>query len=99
MSEKSSYQELEQQIIRLERQVARVRRAEKVNKTLFHIATALNTSKTLKDLYGAIHTHLSSLMDMTNFFYRGLLQRQKRHSIRFPQGPGKGSGSQMDSKL
>ena len=68
MSEKSSYQELEQQIIRLERQVARVRRAEKVNKTLFHIATALNTSKTLKDLYGAIHTHLSSLMDMTNFF-------------------------------
>jgi signal transduction histidine kinase/ActR/RegA family two-component response regulator len=68
MSEKPSYQELEQQIQRLEHQVARVRRAEKVNKTLFHIATALNTSKTLKDLYGAIHTHLSSLMEMTNFF-------------------------------
>ncbi len=68
MSEKPSYQNLEQQIKRLESQVARVRRAEMVNKTLFHIATALNTSKTLKELYGAIHTHLSSLMDMTNFF-------------------------------
>ncbi len=68
MSEKPSYEELEQQIRRLEQTVSRTRRAEAVNKTLFHIASALNTSETLQDLYRSIHRHLSSLMDMTNFF-------------------------------
>ncbi|WDP90687.1 MAG: GAF domain-containing protein [Desulfobacter sp.] len=68
MSDKPNYQSLEQQIKRLEQTVARVRRAEAVNKTLFHIASALNTSATLQDLYRSIHRHLSSLMDMTNFF-------------------------------
>ncbi len=68
MSDKPSYEELEQQIRRLEQTVSRTRRAEAVNKTLFHIASALNTSETLQDLYRSIHRHLSSLMDMTNFF-------------------------------
>ncbi|MDD9302443.1 MAG: GAF domain-containing protein [Desulfobacter sp.] len=68
MSEKPSYKALEQQIKRLEQAVSRTRRAEMVNKTLFHIASALNTSDTLQDLYVSIHKHLSSLMDMTNFF-------------------------------
>ncbi|HCY84609.1 MAG TPA: histidine kinase [Desulfobacteraceae bacterium] len=68
MSDKPSYEDLEQQIKRLELTVARTRRAEMVNKTLFHIASALNTSETLQDLYRSIHRHLSSLMDMTNFF-------------------------------
>ncbi|MCG8634893.1 MAG: ATP-binding protein [Desulfobacterales bacterium] len=68
MSDKPSYEELEQQIKRLEKTVSRTRRAEAVNKTLFHIASALNTSETLQDLYRSIHRHLSSLMDMTNFF-------------------------------
>lgn len=68
MSEKPSYKDLEQQIKRLEQAVSRTRRAEAVNKTLFHIASALNTSETLQDLYRSIHRHLSSLMDMTNFF-------------------------------
>ena len=68
MSDKPSYKALEQQIQRLEQTVARVRRAEAVNKTLFHIAGALNTSESLQDLYRSIHRHLSSLMDMTNFF-------------------------------
>ena len=68
MSDKPSYEALEQQVKRLERTVARTRRAEAVNKTLFHIATDLNTSETLQELYRSIHKHLSSLMDMTNFF-------------------------------
>ncbi|MCG8688600.1 MAG: ATP-binding protein [Desulfobacterales bacterium] len=68
MSDKPSYEALEQQIKRLEQTVARTRRAELVNKTLFHIASDLNTSETLQDLYRAIHKHLSSLMDITNFF-------------------------------
>ena len=46
MSDKPSYEDLEQQIKRLELTVARTRRAEMVNKTLFHIASALNTSET-----------------------------------------------------
>ena len=52
----------------MEQAVARTRRAEMVNKTLFHIANALNTCESLQDLYISIHRHLSALMDMTNFF-------------------------------
>ena len=81
MTDKPSYQELEQQIKRLERRVARAQRAEKVNRTLFHIATALNTSKDLKDLYASIHRHLSSLMDMTNFFIA--IYYKEKNAIRY----------------
>ena len=68
MSDKPSYKKLEQQIKQLEQAIARTRKAERVNKTLFNIANALNTSETLQDLYCSIHRHLSSLMDLTNFF-------------------------------
>lgn len=68
MSDRPSYEELEQQINKLKKIVSQKTRAEVVNKTLFHIASALNTSDTLQDLYKSIHKHLSSLMDMTNFF-------------------------------
>ena len=68
MSDKPSYDMLEQQIKRLERSIQRARRAELINKTLFYIASDLNTCESLKDLYSSIYHRVSGLMDITNFF-------------------------------
>ncbi|PIE61046.1 MAG: histidine kinase, partial [Desulfobacterales bacterium] len=68
MSSKPSYQALVQKIKELEQTLASTQRAETVNAVLFHIASALNTSVSLQDFYRATHGHLSSLMDVANFF-------------------------------
>jgi signal transduction histidine kinase/CheY-like chemotaxis protein len=68
MGDKPSYEQLEQYVKRLENTVFKKIRAEAINKALFHIASAHNTSETLQDFYRSVHRHLSLLMDMTNFF-------------------------------
>ena len=68
MGDKPSYEELEQYIKRLENTVFQKIRAEAVNKALFQIASAQNTSETLQEFYRSIHRHLSALLDMTNFY-------------------------------
>ncbi len=68
MSRSPSYQALEQKVKHLEKALASAQRAEATNAALFHIASALNNSASLQDFYHAVHRHLSSLMDMTNFF-------------------------------
>ncbi len=42
--------------------------SENINKTLFEIASSVNTSKTLVELYAAIHHSLARVLDVTNFF-------------------------------
>ncbi|MGL1931486.1 MAG: response regulator [Desulfotalea sp.] len=43
------------------------RYAEDINHTLFEISTAVNSSETLQDLYFAIHSALSRIIDVENF--------------------------------
>ncbi|WP_289022220.1 ATP-binding protein [Desulfobacter postgatei] len=68
MSDKPSYEMLEQQIKKLERSVQGARRAELINRTLFYIASDLTTCDSLADLYASIYKRVSGLMDISNFF-------------------------------
>nr|WP_320190314.1 ATP-binding protein [uncultured Desulfobacter sp.] len=68
MSDKPSYEMLEQQIKQLERSVQGARRAELINRTLFYIASDLNSCDSLADLYASIYKRVSDLMDISNFF-------------------------------
>jgi len=44
------------------------KRAEDINKALFNISNAVNTTSNLKNLYVSIHNALGNIMDVTNFF-------------------------------
>lgn len=68
MSDKPSYEMLEQQIKRLERSIQRAHRAELINITLFYIASDLTNCDSLADLYASIYKRVSGLMDIPNFF-------------------------------
>ncbi len=81
MGDKPSYEQLEQYVKRLEHTVFKKIRAEAVNKALFHIASAQNTSETLQEFYRSIHRHLSALLDMTNFYIA--IYYKKKNAMRF----------------
>ncbi len=53
-----------------------------INKTLFAISNAVNTTLDLKDLYKQIHILVSKILDVTNF-YIAIVNHEKR-KIRFP---------------
>ncbi len=78
---KPKYEELEAYVQKLENKVYRTLRTEAINRTLFDIATALNASGSLQELYRSIHEILSSLLDMTNFYIA--IYYEKRNAIRF----------------
>ncbi len=42
--------------------------SEKINRALFKISNAINTTVNLEDLYASIHTSLDDILDVTNFF-------------------------------
>ena len=81
MGDKPSYEALEQYIKRLENTVFQKIRAEAVNKALFQIASAQNTSETLQEFYRSIHRHLSALLDMTNFYIA--IYYKSKNAIRY----------------
>ena len=58
------------------------RQAEEINKVLFNISNAVNTTPNLQDLYVAIHNALGNIMDVTNFFIA--LSDFKENSLHFP---------------
>nr|WP_320015983.1 ATP-binding protein [uncultured Desulfobacter sp.] len=68
MSDKPSYEMLEQQIKKLECSFQRAHRAELINITLFYIVSDLTNCDSLADLYASIYKRVSGLMDIPNFF-------------------------------
>lgn len=56
--------------------------ANKVTKTLFDIANAVNMTSSLDDLYFAIHKSLGRVMDVTNFFIAIVNKNEK--TLYFP---------------
>lgn len=58
------------------------KRAEEINKVLFTISNAVNTTLNLKDLYKSIHNALGNIMDVTNFFIA--LVDNKERILHFP---------------
>ncbi len=53
---------------KLESIISERKHAEEINKALFSIASAVNTTLNLDDLYRTIHKILSRIIDVTNFF-------------------------------
>ncbi|HAR33463.1 MAG TPA: histidine kinase [Desulfobacter sp.] len=88
MSDKSSYEMLEQQIKKLERSVQGARRAELINRTLFYIASDLTTCDSLADLYASIYKRVSGLMDISNFFIAVYHKDQKAIQYVFRRDEG-----------
>lgn len=58
------------------------RHAEKINRVLFSLADAVNTTLNLNELYTTIHTALGNILDVTNFFI-AIVDAQKR-TLYFP---------------
>ena len=58
------------------------KRAEDINKALFNISNAVNTTSNLKNLYVSIHNALGNIMDVTNFFIA--LVDLKERILHFP---------------
>ncbi|MDX9963130.1 ATP-binding protein [Desulfobacter postgatei] len=88
MSDKPSYEMLEQQIKKLERSVQGARRAELINRTLFYIASDLTTCDSLADLYASIYKRVSGLMDISNFFIAVYHKDQKAIQYVFRRDEG-----------
>ncbi|MCP4718386.1 MAG: PAS domain S-box protein, partial [Desulfobacteraceae bacterium] len=57
-------------------------RLQNINKTLFAISNAVNTTLDLNDLYRQIHILLSKIIDVTNFYIAIVNHEQRK--IRFP---------------
>ena len=66
----------------MENHTTRNRQAEHINKILFDIADAVNTTEDLNELYNSIHHTLSSAFDVTNFFI-AIVDREER-TLYFP---------------
>jgi len=58
------------------------RHNENINRALFQISNAVNTSHTMDELYRSIHKSLNTLMDMSNFYIA--LYHQESNRITFP---------------
>ena len=59
-----------------------LRHAEQINKALFAISNAVNTTPDLKDLYRSIHRSLGGIFDVTNFFIA--IVDSRNHTLHFP---------------
>jgi len=75
MSNKPTYEELEQRVDKLEQDVVRRKQAEEalrdskqITSILFEISNAVNTTLNLNDLYLSIHNSLKKVIEATNFF-------------------------------
>lgn len=68
MENNISHDEFEKQISELKAQIETLKDAEKLNYTLFDIASAVNTTRNLEELSARIHKSLCRLMDLPNFF-------------------------------
>ncbi len=67
---------------RLAHEISEKQKAEKINKALFAISSAVNTTRNLTDLFESIHKSLGSIIDTTNFFIA--LVDVTKHTLHFP---------------
>lgn len=67
---------------KLKQEIRERERAELITRTLFRISSAVNTTKSLSDLYGSIHTILGEIMDLRNFMIA--IYQKENSKILFP---------------
>jgi len=63
-------------------EIALLKHAEEINKTLFEISDAVNTTLNLEDLYRSIHESLARIIDVTNIFIA--IVDSKKRTLHFP---------------
>ena len=67
---------------RSQNKVASLKHAEEINKTLFEISNAINTTLNLDELYRSIHQSLARIIDVANFFIA--IVDSDKHTLHFP---------------
>jgi PAS domain S-box-containing protein len=82
MTDKPTYEELEQRIALLENESAQRKRFEEINHALFKISNAVNMTSSLDELFRSIHLALSHIIDTTNFYIA--LYDKTKDSVTFP---------------
>ena len=60
----------------------RAKKSENINQTIFQIATAINTTENLDELYASIHQILGQVVDTENFAIA--LYSEEHDSAHFP---------------
>jgi len=68
MKIKPTYEELEKRVAKIEKLAEKSVFAEKLNRTLFDISNAVNTTTDLDELYEHIYKSLNTLMGLPNFY-------------------------------
>ena len=58
------------------------KKSDKINKALFSISNAVNTTTNLDDLFESIHKTLNKIMDLSNFFIA--IYNKKKDCVTFP---------------
>lgn len=82
MGTKPTYRQLEQQVIDFKRELSIERkRTKEINRALFSISNAVNTTVNLDDLYISIHKSLSRIINTNNYYIA--LYNKDRDSIIF----------------
>ncbi len=69
-------------IIGVGRDITDRKQAEEINKALFSVSNAVNTTQKLKDLFLSIHHSIGRIIDVTNFFIA--MVDVKKHTLHFP---------------
>jgi len=87
MSNETHHDRQKERLARPEQGSARRQRAENINRTLFKIASAVNSASHLDELYRSIHRILSSVIDTTNF-YIALYDKSRDGNILFVNKSG-----------
>ena len=87
MSNETHHDRQKERLARPEQGSARRQRAENINRTLFKIASPVNSASHLDELYRSIHRILSSVIDATNF-YIALYDKSRDGNILFVNKSG-----------
>jgi len=61
----------------LKREIAKVKRSEKIQKVLYNISEAKSNTKNLRDLLSKIHEQVDTLMDASNFYVAIVVDKEK----------------------
>ncbi len=73
---------LEKSNLSLKQEIKVREHAEKINRTLFEISNAVNTTLNLEDVYKSIHQSLGRIIDVTNCYI--CIHDKKNDSLTFP---------------
>ncbi len=67
----------------LKREIAKVKKSEKIQKVLYNISEAKSNTKNLRDLLSKIHEQVDTLMDASNF-YVAIVEDKEKGLFRLP---------------